>query len=72
MTHPVTGLLPAYVEEGIPTHNGTPMLIQALETAIYKGPHASYCTPEMTAFIRWEIHRMIKDRFRILLLASEQ
>ena len=69
--HPAEDLLPAYVEEGIPAHTGIPWLLQALETAISKGSHASYCTPEMTVFIRGKMQRRIKDGFIILLLVED-
>ena len=52
VTHPAADLLQAYVEEGIPAHNWTSWLLQALETAIFKGAHNLYCTPDMTAFIQ--------------------
>ena len=39
--HPATHLLRFYVEDGIPAHTGPLWPLQALETAISKGPHAS-------------------------------
>ena len=52
--HPAAALLQIYVEEGIPSHIGPPWLPQALETTMSKGPCASACTPEMTAFFQGE------------------
>ena len=41
VTHLAADLIQAYVEEGIPAHTGAQWLLQELETAISKGPHAS-------------------------------
>ena len=69
--HPATDLLWSYLEEGIPAHTGPPWYLQALETAISKGSHASVCTLEMTSFIREELLQRIKDGFSILLPAED-
>ena len=58
--HPVADLLKNYVEEGIPAHTGPPWSPEALETAIYKGSHASACTPEMTSFFPGELQPLLK------------
>ena len=50
--HPAADLLREYVEKGIPAHTGPPWSLEALETAISKGPHASACNSEITSFIR--------------------
>ena len=71
MRHPAADLLRTYVEEGIPAHTGPPWYPQAMQTSIYKGPHASDCTPEMNAFIQGDMQRRIKYGFRILLLTAE-
>ena len=71
VTHPAADLLQAYVEEGIPAHTAPPWSLQALETAISKGPHSSACTPEMTVFTRENMQRRIKNGFSILLLATD-
>ena len=65
--HPAADLLKAYVAEGNPSHTGPTWSLDSLDTATYKGPHASACTPEMTSFIREELRRRIKDGFSILL-----
>ena len=71
MKHPAAALLHKYVEEGIPAHTGPPWSPEALGTALFKGPHASACTPEMNVFIRGELRRRIKDGFSILLPAAD-
>ena len=40
MTHPAADLIQSYVKEVIPAHTGLPWSLQALDTAISKGPHA--------------------------------
>ena len=69
--NPATALLQTYVGESIPSYMGPPWSPEALETAIYKGPHASACTPDMNSFIRVELRRRIKDGFSILLLTAD-
>ena len=71
MKHPAADLLKTYVEEGILAHTGPPWSPEDLETAIFKGPHASACTLEMTSFIQGELRLRIKDGFSILLLAAD-
>ena len=51
--HPDASLIQSYVEEVITAHTGPPWSPQALETAIYKGPHALACTLDMDTFV-WE------------------
>ena len=69
--HPADTLLKEYVEKGIMVHIGPAYPQRALERAIAKGPHALACTPEMTAFIRGELHQRVRDRFSILLPAAD-
>ena len=64
-------LLQSYVEEGIPVNTGPPWLRKALDEAIYNGPHASACAPDMVSFIRGELRRRIQDGFSILLSAED-
>ena len=59
--HPDADLLRNYVKKGIHAYTGTLWLPQALETAIYKGPHASACTSDMTAFIWGDMQQRIKE-----------
>ena len=70
MKHPAADLLQTYVEEGILARTGAPWSPRDLDTDIFKGPHTSACTPEMTSFIRGEMQRRIKYGFSILLPAA--
>ena len=69
--HPAAPLIQEYVEKGILVHTGPAWPQKALDCAMAKGPHALAYTPEMTAFIRGELHQHVPDGFSILLPVAD-
>ena len=71
ITHPVATLFQSYVKEDIPATTGLPWLRTTLDEAIWNGPHASACAPDMVSFIQGELRQRVQDGFSILLSAED-
>ena len=64
-------LFQSYVKEDIPATTGRPWLRTTLDEAIWNGPHASACAPDMVSFIQGELRQRVQDGFSILLSAED-